>query len=172
MIISLFYIYENFFRHQLSHGWLNIFNDLSVIEFKFKSPLQKILNNHDIDSFFSNSYKGELNKLLSIREKMKKDSNENIEINLIEYSFIKTTIREPGINLILEDTDINNLIIEELKNKPNRSKVEDLKMQFLINEEEIKLHGNLFKTKSFSLNYLLNDILMSILNIKSSLNEY
>lgn len=202
LITLIFNFYENLFRNQISHGWINVFSQLNDLKIKIKIP-ENLINNSedhkDIMKLIESSYNGKTASLMHIREAMKQEHNNKIKLNFITYSdrTNKKIIKELGVDFYVEDSSINYLIIEYLLNKLNYTHKEtiidsikninslniDQKMNLLelINEKQesdniellqLKLYCyeefnkiTCKKTKSLSLNYLLNDIILAVLRI-------
>lgn len=149
-LLTKLFIYENLFRHQLSHGWFNIFLKLDYSFIRDKT-MMTVLNELPIDN--KKSPKKIENKTLDLLRKLSKQKDlDQVKYNMFLSNLKKIETKEekdsyvffePMVVLSIKREEINLSINEELKKQNQGILLDNL---------------DTIQENRFSLNHLLRTI--------------
>lgn len=172
-----FYLYENLFRHQLSHGWIDIFSNIFHENFNLEIKILPI----DYDK--SNNVKnfvfyGDTMSLDLTRESLKKDSyliKQNDDRVFIFEDIRLSSLKNMSINsevpLIHELVKVIAIDYSYIKQKVDKLDESDLAtnntslIDFLDKSYNESLERNHMEEVVFSLNKLIEDIYLVLLRL-------
>lgn len=183
-LIHRFYVYENLFRHQLSHGWIDIFPHIFDIKCKLNIKIEPIFldKGNNVKDFFFDMDNLSLDK---IRQKLKKDyyfasSNsdkifvfEEVEPRIVAALDEKNNIfiNELIKSIFIDYTYMHEIRIKEIESFISSGEKEKSESEFgsefdfwhIYYKEKAQEHN--IEEINFSLNKLIEDIYCIILRI-------
>lgn len=152
-ILSELYVYENLYRHQISHGWINIFKNINFDMMRQKLVVSTsqlpIKNNIEINRDILKSMNTQ--NFDDLRRLSKKFNTNTLMFDKFipfENQFDKA-IYEPTVQVNIGNNELKEMILEETIKNGNQ-------LQILIKEI---LKDDDVSTMSFSLNNLLRTIM-------------
>lgn len=177
-LIHRFFLYENLLRHQLSHGWIDIFPHIFDEKCKLNIKIAPIYldKNYNVKEFLFNS---DLLSLDMIRQKLKKDyyfnsisSDKKFIFKEVEPSIVKAIDKNNDIFILelvkpifIDYTHVNEVRIKEHISFIPISEQEKFEFDFFEKYHQEKIDKNHIEEVNFSLNKLIEDIYLAILRI-------
>lgn len=155
-LLSKLYVYENLYRNQLSHGWMNVFKNINIDMMEkttLKNPNQYPLkNNKEADKIILASMNTQ--DLDDLRKSAKEFNVQQVVFGkFVPYNKdLDYVLYEPIVQINIKNDNLKNLIEEELKN-------EGQDISLINNLEEMEDNEEIV---SFSLNNLIRTILETV----------
>ncbi len=159
-----FNIYENLFRNQISHGWIDILYETKEIKTSITIPTSQINDKKQIQETIKVISFNEEKNLYDARIDMKTNLKTLKIIEKLDFIICETIgkkeIKEMGVPIKIDDSEINRLRIREiLDNKDLLNQESEEKIKYLskqMNKENLMC---------LSLNNLITNIFIAVLQI-------
>lgn len=158
-----FNIYENLFRNQISHGWIDILYETKEIKTSITIPTSQIKDKKKIQETIKVIAFNEEKNLYDARIDMKINLKTSKTIKNLDFILCETIgkkeIKEMGVPIKIDDSEINRLRIREILKNENLNQESQEKIKYLskqMNKENLMY---------VSLNNLITNIFIAVLQI-------